>query len=384
MSFFIGAWVARYLRPENYGVLSYSLAFSGIFGFIASFGIDGILNRELIKTPERREELLGTAFRLKLIGGLIAFSLSVVSVMIFQSSPLVRLLVVISSLSFILQSINVISSYFNAEVKSKNNIKALILATVVSSILKIIIILSGKGVIWIISIYVLDSLWQGIGFIRAYLAYGLKITNWKFNKILAKEILINSLPLMLASAAGFIALKIDQVMIGSILNNHEVGIYTAAVKLVEVWYFVPGIICGSLFPAIVNAKKTSVEMYQNRLKNLYILMVVISVVMAIPISLLAEPIIHFMFGSGYLESVNVLRIYIWSSVGLFLGWAVGQYLMTENFVKIIFWLNLASMVLNIILNFLFIPIFGVVGSAWATLISYAVTPVIVWIWYNRV
>ncbi|MEI7689096.1 MAG: flippase [Candidatus Nomurabacteria bacterium] len=379
VSFFIGAWVARYLGPENYGVLNYSLAFSGIFGFLASFGIDGILNRELIKTPERREELLGSAFRLKLIGGVVAFSLSVVSVIIFQSSPLVRLLVVISSLSFILQAINVISNYFNAEVKSKNNTKALLFATVISSILKIIVIFSGKGVIWIISIYVFDSLWQGIGFVRAYISYGLKISNWKFNKILAREILKNSWPLMLASAAGFIALKIDQVMIGSMLGNHEVGIYAAAVKLVEVWYFVPGIICGSLFPAIVNAKKTNVEMYQSRLKNLYILMVVISVAMAIPISLFAKPIIHFMFGVGYLESVNVLRIYIWSSVGLFLGWAVGQYLMSENLVKTIFWLNLISMIINIILNLIFIPMFGIIGSAWATLISYAVTPVGVWI-----
>ena len=84
VSFFIGAWVARYLGPENYGVLSYSIAFVGIFGFIASLGVDGILNRDLIETPERRDELLGTAFRLKLIGGTIAFCLAVASVLIFN------------------------------------------------------------------------------------------------------------------------------------------------------------------------------------------------------------------------------------------------------------------------------------------------------------
>ena len=379
MAFFIGAWVARYLGPENYGILSYSIAFVGLFGFIAPLGIDGIINRELIKNPERRDELLGTAFRLKLIGGLIAFSLSVISVLIFQTDPLIRLLVILFSFSFILQSINIISNYFNAEVKSKNNVRASIASAVVSSVLKIIIILSGKGVIYFVIVFTLDALWQGIGLIISYNNFGLKINNWKFNNVLAKEILRNSWPLMLASAAGFIALKIDQVMIGSMLGNHEVGIYAAAVKLVEVWYFVPSIICGSLFPAIVNAKKTSVEMYQSRLKNLYIFMIAISVAMAIPISLLAKPIIHFMFGSGYLESVNVLRIYIWSSVGLFLGWAVGQYLMTENLVKTIFWLNLTSMILNIILNLIFIPMFGIVGSAWATLISYAVTPIGVWI-----
>lgn len=374
VSFFIGAWIARYLGPENYGVLSYSIAFVGLFGFIASLGVDGILSRELIKTPEKRDELLGTAFRLKLIGGTIAFCLAIVSVVIFQTDPLIKLLVILLSFSFITQSIGIIGSYFNAEVKAKNNVKAMLVAMVISSLLKILIILSGKGVIWLVIVFVLDSLWQGIGLIKAYRNYGLKIKDWKFNKNLSKEILKNSWPLMLASAAGFISLKIDQVMIGSMLNNHEVGIYAAAVKLVEVWYFIPGIICGSLFPAIINAKKTSVEMYRKRLKNFYILMFIIPVVMAIPITLLAKPIIQVLFGGGYFESIIILKIYIWSSIGLFLSMAVSQYLMSENLVKTIFWLNLCAMIINIILNFIFIPIFGIKGSAYATLISYAILP----------
>lgn len=379
VSFFIGAWVARYLGPENYGVLSYSLAFVGLFGFIASLGLDGIINRDLIQTPEKRDELLGTAFRLKLIGGMIAFCLSIVSVLLFQSNPLIKLLIIIFSFSFILQAINVISNYFNAEVKAKNNVKAMLFATIISSVLKVVVILSGKGVIWLVIVFVLDALWQGIGFMVAYNNFGLKIKNWIFNKVLAKEILKNSWPLMLAGAASFIYLRIDQVMIGSLLGNHEVGIYAAAVKLVEVWYFIPGIICGSLFPAIINAKKTSEGMYKNRLNNFYILMFIIPISMAIPITLLSKPIIHVLFGSGYLESIPILRIYIWSSVGLFMGSAVSQYLMSENMIKTIFLLNFMAMILNIVLNFIFIPIFGLIGSAYATLISYMILPLGVWI-----
>jgi O-antigen/teichoic acid export membrane protein len=379
VSFFIGAWVARYLGPENYGILSYSIAFVGIFGFIASLGVDGILNRELIKTPEKRDELMGTTFRLKLLGGAIAFCLAVGSVLIFQTDPLIKILVTLFAFSFISQSIGVISTYFNAEVKSKNNVKAQLFAMLVSSILKVAVILLGKGVIWLVIVFVLDSVWQGIGLLRSYKYFGLKISNWKFDKILAKNLLANSWPLMLASAAGFITLKVDQVIIGSMLGNHEVGIYAAAVKLVEVWYFIPGIISTALLPAIVNAKKTGEELYKKRLQNFYILMVIIPIVMALPITLFAKPIIHILFGSGYLESIPILRIYIWSSIGLFLGWSMNQYLMTENFVKTIFLLNLCAMIVNIILNLIFIPIYGIIGSAWATLISYMVLPVWVWV-----
>ena len=377
VSFFIGAWLARYLGPENYGVLSYAVAFVGLFGFIASLGVDGILNRELVKFPEKRDELLGTAFRLKLIGGAIALVLAIASAFIFQTSPLIRLLIILFSFTFVLQAINVISTYFQSEVKSKNNVKALLFATIISSLLKVGVILLDKGVIWIVIVFVLDSVWQGIGFVTAYKKFGLKVKKWKFNKNLSKEILKNSWPLMLASAAGFIYLRIDQVMIGAMLGNYEVGLYAVAVKLAEVWYFIPGIICASIFPAIINAKKTSHEMYKRRLKNLYILMVVISVVIAIPISLLAKPIIYILFGSSYLESVGILRIYIWSSLGLFLNAGVSQYLMSENMVKTIFWLNFLAMLFNIALNFVFIPIFGLLGAAWATLISYMIIPAIV-------
>lgn len=379
VSFFIGAWLARYLGPENYGVLSYAVAFVGLFGFISSLGVDGILSRELVKYPEKRDELLGTAFRLKLIGGAAALILCVASAFIFEATPLIRLLIILFSVTYILQAINVISIYFQAEVKSKNNVKALFIATIISSILKVGVILLDKGVIWIMVVYVLDVFWQGAGFIQAYRKYGLKIKTWKFNEELSKKILKNSWPLMLASAAGFIYLRIDQVMIGVMMGNYEVGLYAAAVKLVEVWYFIPGIICTSLFPAIINAKKIGVELYKLRLRNLYILMAIISILMAIFISFLAKPIIYILFGNGYLESVNILKVYIWSSVGLFLGIAVTQYLMSENLVKTIFWLNFLAMLVNIILNLIFIPSLGLLGAAWATFISYLIFPFTAWI-----
>lgn len=374
LSFFIGAWLARYLGPENYGVLSYSIAFVGLFGFISSLGIDGIISRELINFPEMRDELLGTAFSLKLIGGVTAFLLAVIAAILFATDPLIKILIILLSFSFVLQAINIVSIYFQTAVKSKNNVKVLIFATTVSSLLKIAVILLDKGVIWIVSVFVLDSLWQGIGFIRIYKKVGLKIREWKFNSVLAKKILNNSWPLMLASAFGFIYFKIDQVMIGFMMGNYEVGLYAAAVKLVEIWYFVPGIICASLFPAIINAKKTSLELYNRRLKKFYILMTIIPVLMALPITILAKPIISTVFGSGYLWSVNILRIYIWSSLGLFLGLAVNQYLISENLVKTIFWLNFLTMMVNVILNIFFIPAFGLLGAAWATLISYMIVP----------
>lgn len=379
VSFFIGVWIARYLGPENYGILNYAVAFVGLFGFIASLGIDSILNRELIKTPEKRDVLLGTAFKLKVVGGIAALALAVISILMSQTTLLIQFLVIIFSFNFILQAINVISIYFQSKVESKNNVKVSIISTLISSVLKVGVILLDKGVIWIMLVYILDFVWQWINFVYVYKRQGLKIRDWKFDNDLAKKILKNSWPLILAQAAGYIYLKVDQVIIGLMLGNYEVGLYAVAVKVTEIWYFIPSIICSSLFPAIINAKLTDVKAYKKRLSNLYVLMFILSLIIVITITFLAKPIMTILFGNSYLESVAILKIYIWSSVGLFLTVAVNQYLISENSVKTIFWLNFLSMIVNIGLNIWLIPLIGLLGAAWATLISYFVIPVSIFV-----
>lgn len=381
-SFFIGAWLARYLQPDNFGVLNYALSFGGVFAFIATLGVDGILSREFVKYPEKRDNLFGTGFCLKLIGATLAFILTVISAFLFESSSLIRFLILIFSFSFILQTINILSTFFQANVQAKQTIKAQVVATSISSILKILAITMHVGVIWIMLIYVLDSLWNGIVLMLIYKKSGLSIRKWRFDSHLARVILKNSWLLMLASAAWYFYIKIDQVIVGRLMGTFEVGIYAAAVRVAEVWYFVPGIICSSLFPAIVNAKLKDEQTYRNRLRRLYLFMVAIAVIIAIPMSILSKPIIVILFGSGYLASVQILQIYIWSGVGLFLTAAVNQYLLAENMVKTIFLVNLVSMIINIALNFLLIPIFGLSGAAVASLISYFCIPVGVWMFNN--
>jgi len=376
-SFFIGAWVARYLGPENYGAFSYAIAFAGIFGFVSSLGVDGILSRDLVAYPEKRDDLLGTAFRLKLFGGLIAFLAAGITIFLFDNSSLIRILVLLYSLIFVLQAVNVISIFFQSTVQAKKNTRATLTATFISSILKIILILLNQGIIWFMVVGVFDVIWQSLGFIAAYKRSGFKIKTWHFDRRLAKEIFSASWFLMLASASYYIYIRMDQVMVGMFLGEKAVGLYAAAVKFVEIWYFIPSIVCASLFPAIINAKKTDVLIYKKRLKALYLLMTGISVVIAILTTILAPWAIYLLFGPQYLEAIIILQIYVWSGVGLSIGWVVTQYFLSENRSRDIFLYNLLSMLANVVLNLILIPRIGLAGAAWATLISYSAGPVVV-------
>lgn len=375
LSFFIGAWVARYLGPTNYGTVSYVVAFVGLLGFVSALGIDGVLNRELVDKPEKHNELMGTGIRLKLLGASVAFVMVVVASFFFsRGSSLVQILIIIFALNFFIQIPFVISNFFYARVKAKRVVQTQLMAAVISSVFKVILILSGVGIIWLIAIYVLDSIWQAIFLIYFYQKEGYSFTKWRFSQEQAKSLWGDSWPLMLSAAAGFIYLRIDQVMVGQMMGETAVGIYAAGVKLTEVFYFVPGVICGSLFTAIVNARKTNARIYFSRLKRLYTLLFVLAFLLAVPISLLAKPLINLVFGSAYLASSSVLQLYIWSNLGFFVGNGINLQLMAENRTKAIFWLSVSAMILNVVLNIYFIPRLGLAGAALATLISYAVSP----------
>jgi len=370
ISFFIGVWLARYLGPENYGIISYAVAVVGMFTFIAYLGVHNILLRELVKFPEKKDELMGTSFFLLLIGGLVAFISVFSSVFLFETSSFIRALIILYATTFLWSAFGVINVFFQSTVQAKKNVKAAMISAFVASILKVILILTKQGIIWLMLIFVLESFILFSLYIFYYLKSGFKISSWKVDYKLFKQILSGSILLALASAASYIFLRIDQVMIRNFLDETSVGLYAAAIKLVEIWYFIPGIICSSLFPAIMNAKKIDEKRYKNRLKNLYLLLGGLAVVIAIPISILAPWIIKFLFGSAYINSVGILKIYAWSGVGFFLNVGFYQYFLAENRLKSIFYFYLILMILNIFLNYNLIPRFGLNGAAWATMISY--------------
>ncbi len=377
VSFFIGIWLARYLGPENFGVLSYALAFAGLFAFLSDFGVSGVLNRDLVLFPQQRDALLGTSFVLKIVGGVIAFFAVCLSVVLLKVSPINTLLILLFAASFVIQAFNVINTFFYASVESKKNVRVVMLVTAVSSVLKIAMIVFGQGVIWLMCVYVLDFVWQSVGFIISYYRSGFSIRTWTFRRDMAIEILKESWPLMFAAAASMIYLRIDQVMIGSMLGNQAVGVYAVAVKLVEIWYFIPGVLCGSLFPAIINAKKTNQAQYYKRMKALYILLFSLSVGIALPLSVLAPWIVSVLFGDAFVTAVGVLQIYCWSSVGMFIGVAITQYFLSEHKTVYTLYFNVSSMLINVVLNVVFISYMGILGAALATLVSYSIGPICV-------
>lgn len=188
----------------------------------------------------------------------------------------------------------------------------------------------------------------------------------------AKTLLQDSWPLMLSGVAIMIYMKIDQIMLGQMVGDEAVGIYSAAVRVAEVWYFVPMAIAATVFPAILEAKNHSESLYLTRLQRLYDMMVIISVAIALPMTFSATPVVVFLFGDDYRGSGDVLALYIWASVFVFLGVTNGNWYLAEGLQNLALKRTLLGGGANIGLNLVLIPLSGATGAAVATIVSHAV------------
>ena len=370
VSLFVGIYVARYLGPERYGLLSYANSFVGIFLALATLGLDDVVVRELVKTPEQREKILGTSFLLKLVGTLLMWVAIFAAVPFTENDLQTNILIIIIAFGAVFQAFNVIDLNFQAKVKSKHVVHAQFVQLIISSIVKIILVVNEAPLILFASVFSLDVIVLAMGLVFAYLYNGENIFSWKWSFETSKYLLHDSWPLIFAGVVVSVYMKIDQVMIKEMLGAKEVGLYAAAVKLSEAWYFLPMAIASSLFPAIINAKVYQKEVYYQRLQKLYDLMVWIAIAIALPISILSSWIVELLYGNEYLESSSVLNIHIWSGIFIFLGVASSKYLIAENYIKKTFYRTFVGALLNIIMNYYLIGTMGIKGAAISTFVSH--------------
>jgi O-antigen/teichoic acid export membrane protein len=368
---FVGAWVARYLGPEQYGLLSYVVAFVSLFSAIATLGLDGIVVRNIVRDPSSKEEILGTAFVLKLMGGIAALLLSTGSIIVLRhSGSLVYWLVGITAAGMIFQALDPIDFWFQSQIQSKYVVYARSTAFSLISVVKIALILTAAPLIAFAWAGMAEIAIGAIGLIIVYQSKGYNIKAWRANYVSGKYLLKDSWPLILSGIMVMIYLRIDQVMIANMVGNTEVGIYSAAVRLAEAWYFIPMAVVGSVFPSIVEAKAISEELFYGRLQKLYNIMAMMAYIVALPVTFMAGWLVTILFGPAYARAGPMLAVLIWAGMFVNLGIARSSFLTTMNWTRIHFMTVSLGCIINVALNYLLIPIYGGMGAVVASCVAY--------------
>ncbi|MGR5208773.1 flippase [Vibrio sp. PNB23_22_7] len=367
---FIGAWVARHLGPENFGIYSYALSFVAMFGGIATLGLDSIVIRELVKREDSTGEILATTFILKFIGACIAFLLLGVSLLVFNISNKINVISLVMGGAFCFQTFNVIRLYFQSIVKSKYFVISNMLSVIISAIIKVYLILSNAPLIDFAKVFLFDSFSLSILLVYFFIKKKeSKIVNYAFSQTLAKELLQDSWPLIFAAVASVIKLKLGHVMLGSLGSFEDVGYYAAALRISELWFLIPVILGSSIYPALIKARKDSPKMLRNRVLLITKLMLAFAIPFAILVSVLSEVLMVFLFGDEYREAGHYLSIQIWSGLPYVVLFAYSQVTYIESKTRIHLYLSILSIFSIVIFNYWMIPLFGGIGAVYASLIT---------------
>jgi O-antigen/teichoic acid export membrane protein len=366
----VGVWVARYLGPKQFGLLNYAAAFVGLFSAFATLGLDSIVIRDLIDKPVNKNETLGTAFVLKFVGGCFVVFSTIVFTTLIRSDSLTIMLVGIIALGTIFQAFDIIDFWFQSQVQSKYVVYAKNAAFLIITLVKIALLKIEAPLIYFAWAGLSEVFFGAISMIFVYHFNKQDIRSWTFTIEKAKYLLASSWFLILSGLAIMIYMRIDHIMLGQMQGDKAVGIYSSAVKLAEIWYFIPTAINSSVFPSIMEAKKISEVLYTQRVQKLFDTMVLLAYSVAIPLTLLSGWLVRLIFGEQFAEASLSLTLLTWAGLFVCLGVARESWMIAEGLMKISFFTTAIGALTNVILNLFLIPNYGPTGASFATLVSY--------------
>jgi O-antigen/teichoic acid export membrane protein len=368
IAFAIGILVARYLGPVNFGIFSFAKSIAMVFVVLCGVGLERFVIKDFVNNAHAPNVIFGTTLILQLA----AASLSVLVFFIISPMIINEEIAFYLALMFLLVSLfdafSVIRYYFSSQVQARYTAKVAMFKIAFSSLLKLGVVYYKLPLIYFGYVAVAESVLGSIGLILVLNARSqFRIRQWKFDHTYGRKLLTESWPMLISGFLTFIYMEIDQIMIKFMLGNREVGLFSIAVKLSNIWFFIGSVLCSSLFPAILNAKKTSERVYQERLNKLFKFLIVTGVIISGTVFLLSEFIINTLFGMEYILAKGSLQIHIWSVIFVFIGIAGTQWFITENLQKMLLQRTITGAVVNVLLNLILIPHLGINGAAISTL-----------------
>lgn len=366
---FIGVYVARYLGPSDYGKLNLAKAIYIVLTPLSLMGLQQIIVREVINRPYKQNHIVCSGIILSFLGSLFStFLLLIISYFLVQDDKLLKSMLFILSFAYLFKPIQVLSYVFEAKIKSKYNVLSINIAVVISGLFKLFLVYINANTMYFAYSIVIDSLiYSLVLFLFSFKSKIIGVISYSLNEI--KLLIAFSWPLIIASFSILIYMQIDKVMIGVYLTSKDVGIYSAASQISEIFYFIPVMLSNTIFPYLNKLKTSSSVKFDLEFIKINRYFMLISMLIIVPIVIFSRSIVLLLFGDDFIESSNILNIHIIGLLFVFFGVIGSKWILINNFQQITMYKTLIGMVVNLILNFIFIPALGIIGCACATVIS---------------
>ena len=372
----ISMLTARYLGPSNFGVINYAASLAAFAMPLMQLGLSNIMVQEMVNNPEKEGEILGTSILMSSLSALVCILglFSVVSC-INADEHVTIIVCLLYSTILIFQAMELTQYWFQAKYLSKYTSIASFCAYVVVAGYKIFLLVSHKSVYWFALANSFDYLLIAVSIYVIYRKKGGQPIRLSMET--AKRLFSKSHYYIVSSMMVVIFAQIDRVMIKNMLGNADVGFYSAALTCAGLASFVFAALIDSFRPSIFEALKKSMDLFEKRMSVLYGIVVYASLLYSLLVTIFSPIIIRVLYGEAYMSSVDALRCAVWFSTFSYLGAVRNIWILAENKQKYLWIINLSGASLNVILNIIFIPYWGIIGAAVTSVATQFFTNVII-------
>lgn len=370
LTLIVGIVLARYLGPDQFGILNFAMATVAIASRIAALGLGGgVVVRHLIEDPNAAEEVIGTALMLRLVASLL---LMVVTIILAGSVGISQPAVIaVVALTLPFEAFATLRLLFEARVSSQHVVTATILSTAAGVALTVVAVYQQSGLGIFAILLLVQAVITATALAIAFNRFGLPLNRLKFKWDRALGLVGESWPLILSAAGAILYLKLDQIMLGEMVGMSEVGVYSVAARISEAWYILPTVLGVSIAPRLLELRASNSDKYELRLKQAFRYSFWLGIAIALCVSLVATPLMVLLYGVAYKGAGIILSIHIWTCPLVFIGVILQKWFLAERLLVQSFTRHLLGAVINVALNLWLIPLWGAVGAAVATLISYS-------------
>lgn len=367
LNLLVGIWTARYLGPSNYGTLHYTAAYISFFLNIASLGMEGVIIKEMIAHPKDEGLYLGSSIVFRLVAGLLSTIAIVLLIVVLNPGETLKLiLVLIQTTQFIFKSCGILDAWFQRRLQSKYVSIGKMAASIVVSCYKVFLLVTAQSLVWFAFSYALTDCVLALVLIYFYKREGGPKLQFQFGK--GWMLLLGSYHFVLADIMSAIYRYSDKIMIGKMMTDADVGFYTTAATVSTMWLFVPNAIIKSFRPTIMEFKEKGDEiMYIRRLEQTMSTVFWLSTGVAFILVVLGKLAIRILYGEAYLPAAVPLIVLAWSTVFAVTSMTRSTWILSEGKNRFVKYFTLIGAILNLSLNFIFIPLWGIMGAAIATL-----------------
>ncbi len=372
----IGAWVARYLGPEQYGELALVIALTGIFQVVSQLGLDNIAIRDMSRKPELAADILGTVLRLRLVSGALCYLFSLITICLLKPADTQALLLVaVISATTICQPADTIDLWFQSTLQSKKSVMAKGLAFLFASSLRVIFIAQEFPLLAFAVLILVEACLSAAAL--AFL-YARKPTSkkWRWHRNTGRALFNEAVPFFVSGLALTLYMQVDRLMLDALMGAGMLGQYSVALTISSAFNFIPVAICISLAASI-----SKLQSYSDRVGyfvKLNALLLWLGAALSLVLFLSADLLILILFGSEYQVSAQILKIHVLSLAFIFISVANDYFSLSMQSGRVTLIRTLAGLGINIVLNSLLIPRLGVAGAALSSFIAHALSSTIVY------